>query len=607
MSNKHNDNKNNNENIDSSDLFKIPIEFIKNKYSIAKHIKNDLELTTDNENSLYVSIFSANSTLTKLNLDKICSFYTTDKLYLKNTQTLLNTQLPLPISNKINNIENVLDLWRDISNETSFIEKYQFVDWQQLKFLNNNQHFLQFFSLYNLSTPVLSLAMPIFILIIPFFIIRLQGYKITPSTYIDVLKQVLQKHSLGQILFINNVDWDKKIYLIMTFVFYVLQVYYNIQTCIRFIKNFNSIHSKLFIVRDYLQHTLSNITEFKNCCNDLVSYQPFIEYISIHEFILKNMYQQYSNISNNKLNFTKIGEIGHIMKCFYQLYNHQPFKRSFTFSIYFNGFLENLFELQNKIKNKKINLCTFNSSHIKKQKNQKQKNQKQKNQKQHNPKQTNKKSTFKQAYYPTMIDSDCIKNDYSLDKQMIITGPNAAGKTTLLKTTLINVIFSQQFACGFYKNASITLYDFIHCYINIPDTSQRDSLFQAEARRCKDILTTIYNNKDKNHFCVFDELFSGTNPYEAISSAVAFLKHINTFNVSFVITTHFIDLCKYLDNVDNMSNYQMNIIVNSDNTITYTYYLIKGISTFKGAVSVLKELNYPNEIITETMSIINSL
>lgn len=592
MSNKH-------ENIqyDDSNLFKLPIEFIKNKYSIPQHIKDDLELTTDKENSLYVTIFNANKSITKLNLDKICSFYTNDKLFLTDTQSLLKTELPQPISSNIQ-IDNVLDLWRDISNETSFIEKYQYVDWQQFKFLNNSHHFLQFFSLYNLSTPVLSLSMPIFILIIPFFIIRLQGYKITPFTYVDVLKQVLQKHSVGQILFINNVDWDKKIYLIMTFVFYVLQIYYNIQTCIRFNKNFNIIHNKLFMLRNYLQHTLTNISKFKSCCNDLASYQPFIEYISNYEDVLKSMFQQYSNISNYKLNFTKIGEIGHVMKCFYQLYNFSPFLRSFTFSIYFNGFLENLSELQNRIKNKKINLCNFNDSSSQGKK---------ENKKHDNKKHKIKHSLFKKAYYPTMINDNCVKNDYSLDKQMIITGPNAAGKTTLLKTTLINVLFSQQFGCGFYKNASITLYDFIHCYINIPDTSQRDSLFQAEARRCKDILTTIYNNKDKKHFCVFDELFSGTNPYEAISSAVAFLKHINSFNVSFVITTHFIDLCKYLDNVEKICNYQMNILVNNDNSITYTYHLIKGISTFKGAVSVLKELNYPSEIVAETMNIIHSL
>jgi hypothetical protein len=561
------------------DPFKLPIEFINNKFLIADHIKDDLELSLKNDTSLYSTIFNANTTITKLNLDRICSFYTNDKQYLKDTQDLLKKELPEPISQQIN-IENVLSLWRDISSETGFIEKYQFVDWNQLKFLNNNPQFLQAFSIYNLSTPVLSLAMPIFILIIPFFVIRLQGYKINPSTYVEVLKQVLQKHSIGQVLFINKVDWDKKFYIIMTLIFYVIQVYYNFQTCIRFIRNFNIIHNKLFIIRDYLKQTLENINIFKNSSSNLVSYQPFINYISEYEYKLKYMLEQYSHISNYKLNFSKILEIGHVMKCFYQLYNSEDIVNSFTFSIYFNGFLENLYQLQARLKNKKMNFCKYYKN-------------------------KEKKPYFKQAYYPT--NDNCVKNSYSLDKQMIITGPNAAGKTTLLKTTIINVIFSQQFGCGFYKKASTTLYDFIHSYINIPDTSQRDSLFQAEARRCHQILTTIYNNKDKKHFCVFDELFSGTNPYEAICSACAFLKHINKYNVSFVITTHFIDLCKYLNNVDSMCNYQMKIIVNPENNIIYTYKLIKGISTFKGALSVLIDLNYPREIIDETNILINNL
>ena len=89
-------------------------------------------------------------------------------------------------------------------------------------------------------------------------------------------------------------------------------------------------------------------------------------------------------------------------------------------------------------------------------------------------------------YFP-ITEKKPVKNTYNLDKHMIITGPNAAGKTTLLKTTLFNIILSQQIGYGCYKSASLVLFNNIHCYINIPDTSGRDSLFQAEARRCKDI------------------------------------------------------------------------------------------------------------------------
>ena len=97
---------------------------------------------------------------------------------------------------------------------------------------------------------------------------------------------------------------------------------------------------------------------------------------------------------------------------------------------------------------------------------------------------------------------------------------------------------------GFYKSATINPYKYIHCYLNIPDTSGRDSLFQSESRKCKQILEKIdKQSQDIRHFCLFDELYSGTNPYEAISSATSYLKYISKYdNVSFILTTHFFRL-----------------------------------------------------------------
>ena len=64
-----------------------------------------------------------------------------------------------------------------------------------------------------------------------------------------------------------------------------------------------------------------------------------------------------------------------------------------------------------------------------------------------------------------------------------LTGTN--GKTTTIKTALINIILSQQIGYGCFESLKLCPYDNIYCYLNIPDTSGRDSLFQAEARRCK--------------------------------------------------------------------------------------------------------------------------
>ena len=149
-------------------------------------------------------------------------------------------------------------------------------------------------------------------------------------------------------------------------------------------------------------------------------------------------------------------------------------------------------------------------------------------------------------------------------------------------------------------------FQFIHCYINIPDTNDRDSLFQAEVRRCHNILEKIDTNSNLRHFCIFDELFSGTNPYEAISSAVSYLEYINRYNVKFILTTHYIQLCELMENNKKIVNQNMKTDV-KNNVSQYFYKMIKGISKIKGGLSVLKQLNYPEEIIKRSENIMENV
>ena len=173
---------------------------------------------------------------------------------------------------------------------------------------------------------------------------------------------------------------------------------------------------------------------------------------------------------------------------------------------------------------------------------------------------------------------------------------------------LLNIILSQQIGYGYYEKAEIKPYDYLHCYLNIPDTSGRDSLFQAESRRCKEILDCLEKEKDKTHFCIFDELYSGTNPYEAVASAYGYIDHIsNMKNVDLMLTTHYIQLCKNLKTNKNVKNYHMEVNVKSDYNVEYMYKYKKGISNIKGGIKVLYDLEYPESIIEKTKQILNTL
>ena len=115
-------------------------------------------------------------------------------------------------------------------------------------------------------------------------------------------------------------------------------------------------------------------------------------------------------------------------------------------------------------------------------------------------------------------------------------------------------------------------------------------MFQAEVRRCKIFLDNIKESPpDTRHFCIFDELFSGTNPYEAVASAYGYLSYLNkNKNIKFMLTTHYLDLCKEFDkDLKYIKNY------NTENK----YHIGRGISTVKGGIKILHELAYPEEII----------
>tara|TARA_Y100000389_G_scaffold109418_1_gene106468 strand:+ start:221 stop:1987 length:1767 start_codon:yes stop_codon:yes gene_type:complete len=576
--------------------FQLPIYYISDKTTIEQHICDDLNLCRtdsnissphkddDSENdmsysSVYEHAFLPKSQFSKKTIPLWSKYFTANKKFLVDTQTLIKQKLPEAKTE----YKEVEDIWHEIKTETGFHEKYQYINLPLFTWVNNNTTILQLLSMYNIASPIISLALPILFLIIPFFLIRLKGIELTFDKYKEVLYHIISKHHLGKIFSISSVSWDKRIYILMTFGIYLLQTYQHIMSCIQFYKHSKIIHNQLHVIKEYLKHTIGNMEYMEDCCVNLQTYQPFINVMKMHKLALTKYFHYVSIIPPHSISFSKLIDLGRPMKAFYQLYNDSLLQESLLYSFGLNGYISNINGLQSNISKKTISLCSFTKS----------------------------KTSFKKAYYPPET-TGTVHNTYNLDKHILLTGPNASGKTTLLKTTISNLILSQQCGVGFYKKAKIAPYNKIYCYINIPDTSGRDSLFQAEARRCKEILDSIKSSSaSERHFCVFDELYSGTNPYEATGGAISFLKYLNkNSTVKFFITTHYLELCKRLDEVNTIKNYHMETIVSQkDNvdTFKYMYKLRKNISTIQGGVKVLCDLEYPEEIISGTKSIIQNL
>lgn len=570
-----------------NDYFKLPIYYNAEKIELKKNIINDLELidTVDSScNPIYSFCFNNDNDVSKKITHQICKYYTTDIIFLHDNQKLLKeyTSSEDKYTSFSPNYKNILNIWNEIKIENGFKEKYYYIDWDILEFLNKSELFLQFISIYNLFSPIFSLIIPIIILIIPFFIIKMKGLHLTIHEYIDVLRVVAETNAIGKLFFVNfsEINAQERIYILISAAFYLFSIYQNIMVCVRFNNNMKQIHEHFKEIRIYLDNTLKSMKNYLQYTCHLTTHKEFNENLISKMEILININEKITSITEyNIYNLNKFKEIGSILKYFYELHKEKNFDDAILYSLGFNGYIDCIEGLQNNISERKMNYVTF----IKE----------------------NKKSIFKNSYYACLskdIDNKPIKNTIKFKKNLIITGPNASGKTTILKSTLINIIITQQFGCGFYESAKFAPFKHIHCYLNIPDTSGRDSLFQAEARRCKEILDNISLNNNDEHFCVFDELYSGTNPEEAEISATAFMMYLQKYKkVCSMLTTHFIKVCKKLNNTKSILNCKM-VTEKKSNKIIYKYKLEKGISEVKGGINVLTDMNYPKEIIDNTIN-----
>jgi hypothetical protein len=478
--------------------------------------------------------------------------------------------------------KKIKKVWNVVKKDELFLEKHGYMELELLKGLNRRPIFLQTMSLVNMTSPVLSFLIPVVMLILPFFLLKIQCVPITMDKYVEVLSNIAKHHIIGKsISTIQNFSASNLAYFLLMVAFYAYQIYQNYQTCIRFYRNMKETNDYLMETKQYLAYSIHSMQKFAEITklDECSQHSRFYIELQIHLKQLQHLQQVLSVVEPFSPSLGKINEIGTLLQCFYELYDNEAFGVSLKWSFGFEGYANNLLGVFENMEKGHVSFAEFNGLNG---------------------------LQIKDQVYPPHLRETFVKNNCVLDKNMIITGPNAAGKTTFLKTTIINVILTQQLGCGYYTACVIDPYQQIHSYLNIPDTSARDSLFQAESRRCKEILNAIHapesQSNNSRHFCVFDELYSGTNPSEATKSAYAFLLYLSKIpTVDFILTTHYVSICKRLkkDKSLRIQNWKMDAVYDEseDSKISYTYKIKKGISKIQGAICVLREMEYPAEII----------
>lgn len=197
---------------------------------------------------------------------------------------------------------------------------------------------------------------------------------------------------------------------------------------------------------------------------------------------------------------------------------------------------------------------------------------------------------IKDIYHPLLEDPV----PYSIElfnKGALVTGSNASGKSTFLRTIGINTIFAQTMGFTLATDYTTSFFKLLTSIGTVDSIVEGDSYFMAEAKS----LLRVLNELDPNQpvLCILDEIFRGTNTAERISAASESLDYMIQKNCCVIAATHDLELTSIVD--DNYNNYHFKETIDQ-NDINFDYILRNGPCTSRNGIAILKYLGYPKEI-----------
>ena len=599
------------QNIDSSIKIQIYNNLIKNKNllieennsQINNYVFNDVEFFQDhysnNEDTLFDKINHCQTKVGSLLLEKIIKKPTYDLSILKKRQDYIKKiqfiydDLSV-LLNKIKTIENdIVWFWDETKlNHIDSMHDMIYFNWNFLPVinindkLNNSSEALLISNIYKIIiSPILTCITPIITLITPLVLMLWFNKKmdstISYKTIIYNYFKTLWSNDTMKLLISNPTKASmaslltKGLYVFM----YFQNIFYSVQSSVSTNKLINVIHEKMNKMNQYID--ISKKIE-KLCSDfDLLDITKYLGYNRIIEdnnyykdnFFFHDVFTQSPGFFTNK---------GVILKLFK---NFRMVKSKLIDIFQFNGVIDVLFSNYSLIKNSNSEYPYTFTTYI-----------------------SSKKPSLRieDIWHPYLIEKEVVKNSVIMKNNLLITGPNAAGKSTFIKSVIINILLSQTIginSCQFFEMSPFHL---IETYLHIPDIKGKSSLFEAEMLRSKEYIEKI-KNMDKNEFSfiVLDEIFSSTNYIEGFSGAYSILKNLSNYkNTLFIVTTHFTDL-KILekDTHKKIKNYKFTVDYDSNNNIKFNYKLEKGVSYQYIALELLKNNGFDEKILEDAFNI----
>ena len=514
---------------------------------------NKLDKTYTNGGSYYLRniLLNPNHNIDLLNLKKNS---------LQNLFNLVENNKPKLLENLEilkHNQDNMFWVLNEMNEDTNNLINMLYFNSFILKNLNNSSHILTLKNIYKIYLlPTIGIITPIVYFILPYLVIRFKfGVQFSFTSFIKFIYNYYVNLNFGNMFANSKLNMIRKVWMLFSILFY-----------------FNSIFNSIELSK--LTHKINILI-----CNHINSIS---KYIKAGYDIIEAIYDDnnFNNVFNN---------INYDIKNIEYLLNFKNLQNINCENEYFNNFGEklNLYKFLDKDKLKDFLNVTYLCDTvislylIKNEKN---------------------------LTYPDYIKSEepiikmkglthpnidnAVENDINLDNKnnLIITGPNAAGKSTFIKAVAINILLSQTICMSFTDSIELTPFYYISSQINIVDDKGCESLFQAEMNRIIENINNVEECKKSNKFSILflDELFNSTNIIEGLSGSYSICKKLCDTNTNItLLTTHYNYLNKLEKNTNKFKNYKMESKQN-DNIISFPYKIKEGYSKQYIALELLK-------------------
>ena len=196
-----------------------------------------------------------------------------------------------------------------------------------------------------------------------------------------------------------------------------------------------------------------------------------------------------------------------------------------------------------------------------------------------------------------LLEGDVVPLDFEIGKDyrsLIITGPNAGGKTVVLKTVgLLTLAVMCGFHVGADKGSEFSLFDNI--FVDLGDDQSMENALSTFSSHMKNI-SSIMKQATPNTLLLFDEIGSGTEPNEGAALAIAILERFYKTGCITVATTHYGEIKEFGEKHPDFKNAAMLFEVD---TLEPLYKLLIGKSGESNALWIAGKMSLPGDVLKQ--------